>query len=171
MRKTLKILNELRKDGLVEEYAIGGGVAVLFYVEPIFTSDLDIFCLVPMAKASLLTTLSPIYDFFKKKGYKFHKEQIVIEGVPVQFIPAYNELVEAAITHAKEIEYEGIKTKVVGLEYLIAIMIQTNRPKDRERIFLILEEAKIKQEVLNKILKRHGLMNKWKEVKKEYDRK
>jgi len=30
------------KDGVMEQYAIGGAVAALFYIEPINTNDLDI---------------------------------------------------------------------------------------------------------------------------------
>ena len=171
MKKTLAILNKLKEGGLIDGYAIGGGIAVLFYVEPVFTSDLDIFCLIPAAKGKTIVSLSPIYDFLKKKGYKVHKEQVVIEGVPVQFIPAYNELIEDSVKEAKEVDYEGLKTRVVGLEHLLAIMLQTNRPKDRERIFLILGETKVKKESLNKILKKHNLMGKWKEISKLYDKK
>jgi predicted nucleotidyltransferase len=171
MKKTLSILNKLKECSLIDDYAIGGGIAVLFYVEPVFTSDLDIFCLIPAVKEKTIVSLSPIYDFLKKKGYKVHKEQIIIEGVPVQFIPAYNELIEDAVKEAKETNYEGIKTKVISLEHLLAIMLQTNRPKDRERIFLILDEADVKQEVFNKILKKHNLMRKWQEIKKAYDKK
>lgn len=171
MKKTLAVLNELQKGGFIEAYAIGGGIAVLFYVEPIFTSDLDIFCLIPATKEGTIISLSPIYSFLKNRGYEVHKEQVIIEGVPVQFIPAYNDLVEDAIKDAREIDYEGLKTKVVSLEHLLAIMIQTNRPKDRERIFLILDEVKVKQGVFNRILKKHGLANKWQEIKKTYDKK
>ena len=110
-------------------------------------------------------------DFLKKKGYKVHKEQVVIEGVPVQFIPAYNELIEDSVKEAKEVDYEGLKTRVVGLEHLLAIMLQTNRPKDRERIFLILDEANVKQGALSKVLKKHNLMDKWQEIKKTHDKK
>ncbi len=52
-----------------------------------------------------------------------------------------------------------------SLEYLLAIMLQTNCSKDRERIFLILDEAKVKQNVFETILNKHGLTNKWKEIK------
>ena len=57
------------------------------------------------------------------------------------------------------------------LEHLLAIMLQTNRPKDRERIFLILDEANVKQGALSKVLKKHNLMDKWQEIKKTHDKK
>ncbi|MCL0092519.1 hypothetical protein M1N92_02470 [Dehalococcoidia bacterium] len=48
MEKTLKVFNELEKTGLIRRYVIGGGIAVLFYAEPILTYDLDVFCLLPV---------------------------------------------------------------------------------------------------------------------------
>jgi hypothetical protein len=46
MKKTLAILNELKKAGLITDYAIGGGMGAVFYVEPFLTYDLDVFILV-----------------------------------------------------------------------------------------------------------------------------
>ncbi len=43
------------------------------------------------------------------------------------------------------------------LEYLIAIMLQTNRPKDRERVIKALNEGKIDRPLLNKILNKFDL--------------
>jgi hypothetical protein len=34
MRKTLEIINELKQKGFITDYAIGGGIATLFYIEP-----------------------------------------------------------------------------------------------------------------------------------------
>ncbi|MCL0084202.1 hypothetical protein M1N82_01455 [Dehalococcoidia bacterium] len=115
VEKTLKVFNELEKTGLIRRYVIGGGIAVLFYAEPI-TYDLDVFCLLPVcpppaagrpAERRGLITLSPIYEYLQKKGYSVQEEHIVIEGIPVRFIPAYNELVEEAVEKAREVEYRG----------------------------------------------------------------
>ena len=43
MKKTLKIINELQQQGLIKNFAIGGGIATIFYVESILTYDLDVF--------------------------------------------------------------------------------------------------------------------------------
>jgi len=70
----------------------------------------------------------------KDKGYHEDKEHIVIEGLPVQFIPAYNDLVVEAVTHAQETRFKKTATRVVRPEYLVAILLQTDRPKDRARL-------------------------------------
>ena len=38
-----QVLNRMRDDGVVADYAIGGATAVLFYAEPTRTYDLDVF--------------------------------------------------------------------------------------------------------------------------------
>jgi hypothetical protein len=42
MDKTLKVINEMKKDGVIKDYAIWGAVAVFFYTEPVYTEGLDI---------------------------------------------------------------------------------------------------------------------------------
>ena len=124
MEKTLKVFNDLEKKGLIKRYVIGGGIAVLFYAEPILTYDLVVFCLLPAEKGGLIS-LSALYKYLRKKGYREQEEHIVIEGIPVQFIPAYNELVEEAVEMANEVKYKEVKTKIVRVEHLLAIMLQT----------------------------------------------
>lgn len=83
MEKTLNVLNELEKNGLLERYAIGGGIAALYYAEPVLTYDLDVFCILPSEREEVIT-LSPIYEYLQDKSYKADEEHILIEGVPVQ---------------------------------------------------------------------------------------
>jgi hypothetical protein len=45
MQKTLLVLNDLKKKGMIIDYAIGGGMGIVFYIEPILTYDLDVFIL------------------------------------------------------------------------------------------------------------------------------
>jgi len=83
MKKTLRILNDLKKKGIIDEYAIGGGMAAVFYIEPILTYDLDVFILTG-AEADM-QPLAALYHYLKKKGYQPRQEQVIIEGMPVQF--------------------------------------------------------------------------------------
>lgn len=59
----------------------------------------------------------------------------------MKFLPAYNDLVKEALSNKSEIELYGVKTFILKPEYLMAIMLQTNRPKDRERLLKFLKEA------------------------------
>ena len=168
MEKTLKVLKDIEKQGLIERYVIGGGIAVLYYAEPVLTYDLDVFCLLPTEKEGLIT-LSPIYEYLRKKGYSVHGEHVAIEGIPVQFIPAYNALVEEAVNEAVEVKYKRVKTRILRAEHLLAIMLQTYRSKDRERTLLLLDEAQVDMAYLENILERHGLQKKWRAFRRRYN--
>jgi len=159
VEKTIKIINGLQQEGLIGNYAIGGGIATIFYIEPILTYDLDIFFIPSEEKR--ITILSSIYDWLREKGYKPYKEHIVIEEIPVQFIPVYNELVKEAVENSADKKYGKTKIKILKAEYLIAIMLQTFRSKDRERIIKILDEAKIDMNYLTKILQKYNLKEKF----------
>jgi hypothetical protein len=39
MHQTLKVINDMQQGGLFKAYAIGGGIAALYYIEPILTYD------------------------------------------------------------------------------------------------------------------------------------
>ena len=43
MKKAIEVINALRESGLIRDYAIGGAIGALRWVEPFFTRDLDIF--------------------------------------------------------------------------------------------------------------------------------
>jgi len=45
LRKAVVALNALQHQGLIDAYAIGGGMAVNFYTDPQSTYDLDVFIL------------------------------------------------------------------------------------------------------------------------------
>ena len=162
MRRTLQILNELERSGAMSRYAIGGAMGATFYVEPLLTFDLDIFVLLPQTKGGLLT-LAELYDVLRAKGYEEEEECVVIEGVPVQFLPTYNELLEEALQKARDTQYEGTATRVLRAEHLAAICVQTGRDKDRERARLLREQAPLDQSYLAGVLARHGLEGRWKE--------
>lgn len=165
MRQTLKVINELKDKGLINDYAIGGGIAALFYIEPFLTYDLDVFIIsVERADEKNLILLSPIFDYLKSKGYSWKGEHIIMEGVPVQFIPA-DELEKEAVENAKVMEYEGIKAKIITPEYLIVILLRAGRKKDIEKIEKLLEQTDIDRTKLEEILNKFGLKERFKFLK------
>ncbi len=161
MEKTLRVLNRMVRDGVIEQYAIGGAVAAIFYVEPINTNDLNVFF---HAKESSigLDILAPLYEYLLELGYKGHKETIDIQGWPVQFLPIFNPLLEEAVVQAREVSFQRTKTRVMLAEHLVAIMLQTGRLKDHARIAQFMEHDVVDHDKLADILARHGLQAKWK---------
>ncbi|MFN2509643.1 MAG: hypothetical protein ABR589_12830 [Chthoniobacterales bacterium] len=161
MKRTLQILNELEREGVFSRYAIGGAMAATFYVEPLLTFDLDVFVLL-RPSASGLISLAAVYDALRKRGYGEESECVLIEEVPVQFLPAYNSLVEEALAQAREIDYEDVRTRVMRAEHLVAICLQTGRDKDRERVRILRQQGKLDLTYLADVLRRHNLQEKWK---------
>lgn len=157
MRKTLEVINELKNEGIIQEYAIGGAVGVLKWVEPLFTRDLDIFIVVKRDRERKIVDLTPLYYFLKRRGYKeWIGQWIMIEGIPVEFIVA-DELGEEAVLDAAEFEYEGVECRVIKPEYLIALLLQAGRNKDKIKIDMLLKEADIDKLKLEKILQKYKL--------------
>lgn len=157
MKEALKVINDMRSEGIVKDYAIGGTIAVIFHTEPILTSDLDII-FVPAEDDDTLLALRPLYEYLERRGYSPEKEYVIVEGVVVQFIPVYNNLVMEAVENSESILYDSeVKTKVIAAEYMVAILAQTGRDKDKERLKKMLEDASIDNKKLEKILYKYDL--------------
>ena len=133
-----------------------------FYVEPVLTFDLDIFVILPQTADGLLT-LEPLYEVLRARGYTEEGECVSIEGIPVQFLPAYNDLPAEALAEARETLYGQTPTRVLSAEHLAAIALQTGRDKDRERVRLLREQSLLDDNYLAGVLARHGLEARWKE--------
>src|SRR2546421_4127753 len=166
MEKTLRVLNRMVKDGVIEQYAIGGAVAAIFYIEPINTNDLDIFFHVK-DRSDRLDILAPLYEYLSDLGYKGQGDSIDIEGWPVQFLPIFNPLLEEAVEQAREVTFHRTKTRVMQAEHLVAIMLQTGRLKDHARIAQFIEHEVVDQKRLAVILERHGLSKKWETLNRQ----
>jgi hypothetical protein len=156
MEPALRVLNDLERDGVVSRYAIGGAVGAVFYMEPFLTYDLDVFVQLEQTSGGLLT-LSPIYEALKRRGYVEDGECVIVEGIPVQFLPAYNALLGEALAEAREIPYGMVTTRVLRPEHLVAIMVQTGRGKDRQRFSAFVLESEMDPGYLQSVLERHHL--------------
>lgn len=148
--------------GVIESYAIGGAVAAIYYVEPFDTADLDIFVQIK-TEGGGLAVLAPIYEYLARAGYEARGEFVYVEGLPVQFLPVYNRLTDEAVGRAREIKFSRVKTRVMRAEHLVAIMLDTGRPKDYLRIAMFLEHGALDRRALAGVLRRHGLAEKWAE--------
>ena len=161
-------MSEMQAAGVIGNYAIGGAVGATFYLEPAATLDLDLFVTLPQASGQLLVSLEPIYEYLKSRGGVVQDEYIVIGGWPVQFLPTSNDLEVEAVAQAASTDVEGVPTRVMSAEHLVAIALRTGRAKDRSRILQFLEVNAINQGKLKYILERHNLLSKWKEFERKY---
>jgi hypothetical protein len=168
MKATLDAINQMQADGVIGNYAIGGAVGATFYLAPAATVDLDVFVTLPGSSGTLLASLSPIYEFLKSRGGKIQDEYIVIGDWPVQFLLPSNTLEEEAVRDAVFTTVEGVATRVMTAEHLIAIALQTGRTKDHNRILQFIEQVAYDPARLNDIFERHGLSTKWTQFKHRF---
>jgi hypothetical protein len=152
-----RVLAQMREEGVVKDYAIGGATAVLFYAEPTRTYDVDVFALLPEVDQAGLMSLSPVYRWAAQQGFTVDGEHVLVHGVPVQVLPAYNALVVDAIHTARSHEYEDVSVRVVDPEHLIALALQAGGARRRERAWLLLQAGVADRSRLRTILDAHGV--------------
>ncbi len=160
MRETLQVLLQLRSEGRLGRFAVGGAIAASFYIEAVATEDLDIFALLAPSASGLLV-LTPLYDRLKELGANLQNEHVVIHGWPVQILPAYTPLVEEAVTGAIERAFHDLAVPVVSAEHLCAIALQTGRPKDFLRVHSLIEAGCVDAAALARMVEQHGLSGRW----------
>jgi len=160
VKETLELINQMRADGVISEYAIGGAVGATFYLAPAATVDLDLFVTLP-AEGTLLISLSPIYEYLKSRGGMEQDEYVVIKEWPVQFLTPGNALQEEGVKQAVSTNVEGVPTRVISAEHLVAIALETGRAKDHTRILQFVEQDAVDREKLKDIVERHGLSTMW----------
>ncbi len=162
MKATLQVINQMQADDVIGSYAIGGAVGATFYLEPSATLDIDIFVSIQPPPGYALLSLQPIYDYLvTRRKYKQEGEYIVVEGWQVQFLPPGGALGEEALAQAVETEVEGVRTRVLSAEHLVALALQLGRGKDFARILQFIEAGILDIARLDGILTRHDLLAKW----------
>lgn len=149
-------LNILKEQRAIEEYAIAGAMAFLFYTEPVRTYDLDVFVFLP-PQSSFIFSMEPLYSVLRNRGFTFDAEHAMIYDTPVQFLPAYNPLVEEAVREAIIHDYDGVPVRVVGPEHLAALALQTGGRHRRMRAEALIEDGALDREKLAVIMSVHGI--------------
>jgi hypothetical protein len=154
----LSVINRMKGEAVLTDYAVGGAMALIFWTEPVPTFDLDVFVLLPGADA-VLVSLDSIYRWAELNGYTVEKEHIVIEGIPVQFIPSHNALADEAIAQAETLDYEGVPIRVMRPEHLIALSLEPSArtAKRLQRVAALRDEPSVDAERLRSILQRYNL--------------
>jgi hypothetical protein len=168
MKDTLQMLNRMQADGVIGSYAIGGAVGATRYLEPAATVDVDVFVMLPTKPSGSLLSLAPIYSYLTARGCMTEGEYIVIGEWPVQFLVPAGALEQEALAEAIEANVEGVPTRVMTAEHLVAIALKTGRAKDFTRVLQFLEQEAVNRDKLNCIVQKHGLAQKWERFRQRY---
>jgi hypothetical protein len=166
MKQVFALLNEMVRDGALENYAVAGAIGAMFYVEPFSTQDIDVLVMTPVDR---LVIELPGLDYLKARGYtEFRNEGIVVEGWPVQLLPATTQLEREAYLNAEVSSLDEVPVRVVLPEHLVAIMLSVGRPRDIARIQMFLSQDAVRIDALEDLIQRHGLTEKWADYKRKF---
>ena len=144
IRNVIQTVNQMRADGVIERYAVGGAVGATFYLEPVATLDVDVFV-----------------SFKPEAGS-------VISGWPVQFLPPGGPLGEEALAQAVEKDVDGTSVRVFTAEHLAAVALQTGRAKDKARLLQFIEAGVLDSARFQAVLARHGLIAAWQRFEQQF---
>jgi hypothetical protein len=169
IKETIAVINEMRDEGVIGQYAIGGAVAATFYVEPAATFDIDVFVGLKSSPGQAIVTLDPIYDYLvRNRRFQIRGEHIVILDWQVQFLPSHGSpLLEEALAQAVEKDVEGMTVRVFTPEHLAAIALKSGRAKDKLRLVQFFEEHVIDEPRFSSIIERNGLVDRWDVFRKQ----
>src|SRR5947207_10986995 len=139
IREVIETINQMRADGIIDRYAIGGAVGAMFYLEPFSTLDVDVFIELHASQDSLVVDPTPIFRYLKDQGCVMEGQYVVVADSPVQFIPPGNPLAEEALNDAVEKDVQGTPARVFSAEHLAALALQVGRAKDKARVLQFIE--------------------------------
>ena len=169
LRKAIEVVASLEEKGVLRRYAVAGAVAALNYIEPTLTEDLDILISVGELQThkSGLILLTPITEALAQLGYNDRAgEGDLIEGWPVQFLPAVSPLDEEALEKAGNAEFgngESVTVPCLRPEHVVATAVSLGRPKDWARVHAFLDEDAVDLGALKGVLYRYELGERWKQ--------
>jgi nucleotidyltransferase DUF2204 len=155
-----RTLNDMVSEGIIGQYAIGGGMAALFYAEALATYDIDVFALIPSQSGPIIR-LTEIYEWSKQRGFDTDGEHVVVHTVPVQFLAANEGVENEAVRQARTFDYQGVPVRVMEPEYLAVLSVLAGGSKRRERTGSLFEAEVIDREKLRNIVERHDLATEW----------
>jgi hypothetical protein len=165
----IRTVNQMKADGVIEDYALGGAVGASFYLEPVSTLGVDVFVEVHASPGSALISLEPLFNYLRERGCELQGEHVIISGWPVQFLPPTGSLVEKALAKAIEISVTPtLAARVFAPEYLAAIALQTGRAKDKVRLLEFIEAGAFEMAGFEKLVDQHHLNDRWKQFRKQF---
>lgn len=160
IKEVIHELNRIQSEGLVVDYAVGGAVAALAYIEASSTEDVDVFVILRPG-ASDLAPLGEIWANLQAHGAVPEGERLVIGEWPVQFLPPGSPLDEDAIRNAQPWDFGGVSGRIMRPEYVAAIALALGRAKDKVRVEEFVRRGRLDMAEFTKVLTKHGLLQQW----------
>lgn len=169
MEKVIQVLNQMQADGVFDKYAIGGGIAAIYYLEPYQTDDIDVFISPVLVGESGLISFGSMYAYLEDLGYYPEGESILIEDWLVQFLPGSEPVQEEAVINAKQVRFGDALAMIFSAEYLAAEWLRSGREKDWNRVLALLRSESLDEKVFMEIIARHGFIERFNVFAARYD--
>ncbi len=131
MKALVELFNDMQKKKIIRKWALAGGIAAKYYVNPPATKDIDFFVILDDMKA--LCFMQGVYDYMTAHGATFKGQHLKYKNYLVDVLAANNELVIEAVKKANTVKMDGASVKIVSPDYLALIALQVGRPKDIDR--------------------------------------
>lgn len=169
MEKVLEVLNRMKADGVIEKFAIGGGIATIRYLEAYLTDDIDVFLSPVIISEGGLVSFGRIYSYLEELGYRPEREYIRIGDWLVQFVFASEPVQKEAVENAQRVAFGEVYTSVFSAEHLAAELLRSGRLKDLTRVADLLKSEQMDMNKFRDIINRNGLTEKWRQFASRYD--
>ena len=166
-KKTIAFFDEIRDEGIIDDYALIGGLALSAWVRPRTTKDVDLVVIVaknfswPDIVSIIETRLQKKIALHKGTQHMHIKEKLsfVIGQIEVDVISAKGfELAAEAIKKSVTAEVFGKSVKVATPEYLILLKLLPLSQQDAVDIKALSKKANIKN--LRSLAEKHFLISK-----------
>lgn len=117
---------------------------------------------------AILISPQPMIEYFRQYGATLppsseaNAGQVLYHGWLVQFLPPSGPLSEEAIDQAATFAIdENLTARVMTLEHLAALALETGRNKDKARLLQFLESGKLDMKRFLSIIAAHRLSSQW----------
>lgn len=140
---------DMKASKVIKDYALGGGIAVEYYVNPPATKDIDFFIIV---ESKAINFMQPIYDYFISRGGKWTNQHIKYKGEILDLLPAWG-IGKEAVENADKAIVDDVIVKIIKPDYLAAILHFAGRKKDFDRIELLIKKNLLTQKFAQLIRK------------------
>lgn len=149
--KVCKHLNQLKRERVINDWALIGSVAAMHYIGPMNTIDVDVVLVVDSDEEWITARNRTRQRFNGTLSGRF----IVIENIIFDILTAdLNPIYGEAVKEAKTVRADGVRVRISPPEHLIIMSLIAFRPeKDWGRIVALLAYAD--EGKLTKLLERY----------------
>jgi hypothetical protein len=159
--RVVRILNRLKSEGRLRDYALFGASAMTYWAEPVATVDLDFIVLVDSDQEfipGVFTAVGNESDGVSGAGFIFGDTPVEI--FPSNIHSIYREAVDNAVEKVLTLQ-DGSKlaVRVVKPEHLILFALEAWRPKDKLRVLALRNIAD--EDEVKRLIQKHDSAGKY----------